>query len=59
MVNIPQLISLNVSTANWRSQSGDLSAAHSDFESVHILLRRFLCDRHSETPPISPPLCLS
>ncbi len=46
MVNISQLTSLNQSTPNWRSQSGYLSAGHSDFESVHILLGRFLCDRH-------------
>lgn len=35
---------------NWRLQSGYLSAAGSSFESIHILLGRFLADRHSPDP---------
>ena len=35
---------------NWRLTPGYLSPGYSDFESVHILLGRFLADRHSENP---------
>ncbi|MFB2838505.1 hypothetical protein ACE1CA_28785, partial [Aerosakkonemataceae cyanobacterium BLCC-F167] len=35
---------------NWRLTPGYLSQGCSDFESVHILLGRFLADRHSENP---------
>ena len=38
------------STYNWRQHPGYLSEGGSDFESVHILLGRFLSDRHSENP---------
>lgn len=34
----------------WRSQSGYLSTGGSEFESIHILLGRFLSDRHSPNP---------
>ena len=34
----------------WRSQPGYLSAGGSEFESIHILLGRFLADRHSPNP---------
>ena len=37
-------------TENWRSQPGYLAEGGSDFESVHILLGRFLGDRHSSDP---------
>lgn len=38
------------STAKWRLKPGYLSPGYSDFESVHILLGRFLADHHSENP---------
>lgn len=34
----------------WRSQPGYLSESSSNFESVHVLLGRFLADRHSPDP---------
>ncbi|EDX83020.1 hypothetical protein S7335_198 [Synechococcus sp. PCC 7335] len=34
----------------WRSRPGYLSAGGSEFESIHILLGRFLADRHSPNP---------
>lgn len=34
----------------WRSQPGYLAEGGSDFESVHVLLGRFLGDRHSPDP---------
>ncbi|MFE1746003.1 hypothetical protein [Coleofasciculus sp. H7-2] len=37
-------------TADWRLTSGYLHEGRSDFESVHILLGRFLADRTSEDP---------
>ena len=37
-------------TVNWRLKPGYLSEGGSDFESVHILLGRFLADRTSENP---------
>ncbi|NEP13373.1 MAG: hypothetical protein F6K14_24830 [Symploca sp. SIO2C1] len=37
-------------TANWRLKSGYLSKGGSEFESIHILLGRFLADRHSPNP---------
>lgn len=37
-------------TANWRLTPGYLHEGRSDFESVHILLGRFLADRTSEAP---------
>lgn len=36
--------------ANWRLRSGYLSRGGSEFESIHILLGRFLADRHSPNP---------
>ena len=41
---------LKKTTINWRSQPGYLAEGGSDFESVHILLGRFLSDRHSPDP---------
>lgn len=38
------------STLSWRLKPGYLSEGGSDFESVHILLGRFLADRTSEDP---------
>ena len=35
---------------DWRPRPGFYSAGHSDFESVHVLLGRFLADRSSEDP---------
>ncbi|WP_341530652.1 hypothetical protein WKK05_16065 [Nostoc sp. UHCC 0302] len=40
----------STTTANWRLTSGYLHEGSSDFESVHILLGRFLVDRTSEDP---------
>jgi GMP synthase-like glutamine amidotransferase len=37
-------------TADWRLTSGYLHEGFADFESVHILLGRFLADRTSENP---------
>jgi hypothetical protein len=37
-------------TLEWRSQPGYLAEGGSDFESVHVLLGRFLADRHSPDP---------
>lgn len=37
-------------TADWRLTPGYLHEGRSDFESVHILLGRFLTDRTSEDP---------
>jgi GMP synthase-like glutamine amidotransferase len=37
-------------TTNWRLTPGYLGQGYSDFESVHILLGRFIGDRHSENP---------
>ncbi|NER98236.1 MAG: hypothetical protein F6J86_31155 [Symploca sp. SIO1B1] len=37
-------------TANWRLKPGYLSKGGSEFESIHILLGRFLADRHSPNP---------
>ncbi|NEQ85842.1 MAG: hypothetical protein F6K26_38830 [Moorea sp. SIO2I5] len=36
--------------SNWRLKPGYLSYSGSQFESVHILLGRFLADRHSSNP---------
>ncbi len=36
--------------SQWRSHPGYLSAGGSEFESIHILLGRFLGDRHSPNP---------
>lgn len=36
--------------AEWRARPGFYSAGHSDFESVHVLLGRFLADRYSDDP---------
>jgi hypothetical protein len=44
---------MNLPAANlesWRQRSGYLNPDYSDFESVHILLGRFLSDRHSADP---------
>lgn len=38
------------SLTNWRTHSGYLNPGYSDFESVHVLLGRFLSDRHSPDP---------
>lgn len=38
------------STANWRLKPGYFAEDGSYFESVHVLLGRFLCDRHSPDP---------
>ncbi|MDJ0732779.1 MAG: hypothetical protein QNJ47_01630 [Nostocaceae cyanobacterium] len=35
---------------NWRLKPGYLSQGGSEFESIHILLGRFLADRHSPSP---------
>lgn len=40
----------SLNTKNWRLTPGYLNKGYSDFESVHILLGRFLADRHSENP---------
>lgn len=37
-------------TADWQLRPGYLSEGYSDFESVHVLLGRFLADRHSSAP---------
>ena len=37
-------------THNWRLKPGYLSQGGSEFESIHILLGRFLADRHSPDP---------
>ena len=37
-------------TTNWRLKPGYLSKGGSEFESIHILLGRFLADRHSPNP---------
>lgn len=37
-------------TTNWRLTPGYLGEGYSDFESVHILLGRFIADRHSTNP---------
>ena len=37
-------------TRNWRPRPGYLSAGGSEFEAIHILLGRFLADRHSPDP---------
>ena len=39
-----------LASSRWRSRSGYLSAGGSEFESIHILLGRFLADRHSTSP---------
>jgi hypothetical protein len=39
-----------IKTLDWRLQSGYLNEGYSDFESVHILLGRFIADRHSPNP---------
>jgi hypothetical protein len=54
-VNIYPMTNLNLSSktltpANWRLHPGYLSEGGSNFESVHILLGRFLADRHSADP---------
>lgn len=41
---------VNFITTNWRLTPGYLGQGYSDFESVHILLGRFIADRHSENP---------
>lgn len=48
----PPLNSLSKSAAQrgWRSHSGYLSSGGSEFESIHILLGRFLADRHLPSP---------
>jgi len=45
-MNLP----LPSTTEHWRQRSGYLNPGYSDFESVHILLGRFLADRHSADP---------
>ena len=45
-----QPFTVNRTTNNWRSRPGYLAEGGSDFESVHILLGRFLQDRHSPDP---------
>lgn len=40
----------------WRPRPGYVSAAGSEFESIHILLGRFLADRHSPDPLEEPSL---
>lgn len=46
-----------VTKVNWRLKPGFLSEGGSDFESVHILLGRFLADRNSENPLAEKELC--
>jgi hypothetical protein len=43
-------LSLPSTTAHWRQRPGYLNPGYSNFESVHILLGRFLADRHSADP---------
>ncbi|NEO32284.1 MAG: hypothetical protein F6K36_17990 [Symploca sp. SIO3C6] len=42
--------SAKTNTSNWRLKPGYLSPGGSEFESVQILLGRFLADRHSPNP---------
>ncbi|MDB9527522.1 hypothetical protein PN498_16105 [Oscillatoria sp. CS-180] len=44
------MVNLQASPYIWRSQPGYLSESGSGFESIHILLGRFLADRHSPSP---------
>lgn len=44
------------STADWRLASGYLHPGYADFESVHILLGRFLADRTSGNPLVEKEL---
>ncbi|ELR97901.1 hypothetical protein [Gloeocapsa sp. PCC 73106] len=37
-------------TSKWRLHPGYLSPGYSEFESIHILLGRFIADRHSLNP---------
>lgn len=41
---------------HWRSESGYISSGGSEFESIHILLGRFLRDRHSPDPLCDQPI---
>ncbi|BAZ68562.1 hypothetical protein NIES4106_33260 [Fischerella sp. NIES-4106] len=45
-----------IKTTDWRLYSGFLHEGRSDFESVHILLGRFLADRTSPNPLAEKPL---
>lgn len=45
-------------TQSWRLRPGYVSAGGSEFESIHILLGRFLADRHSPDPLADPPLLM-
>lgn len=46
----PDTTSDNLSSQDWRMQSGYLSTSGSEVESTHILLGRFLLDRDSPNP---------
>jgi len=42
--------------SDWRTTPGFFATGHSDFESVHVLLGRFLADRYSSDPLPDTPL---
>ena len=50
MSNSEQSLFPKSNTKNWRLKPGYLSQGGSEFESIHILLGRFLADRHSPDP---------
>jgi len=50
MSNLSSVKPQTLTTNDWRLSPGYLCEGGSDFESVHILLGRFLADRHSEDP---------
>ena len=50
MVDTQAVSNHRATLATWRSHPGYLSSGGSEFESIHILLGRFLADRHSPDP---------
>ncbi|MGH8002295.1 MAG: hypothetical protein ACREPR_23415 [Brasilonema sp.] len=56
MINSFKYHEKKTSTADWRLAPGYLHEGRSDFESVHILLGRFLADRTSEDPLVEKEL---
>ncbi len=50
MSNSSSVKTQTLTTNDWRLRPGYLCEGGSDFESVHILLGRFLADRHSDDP---------